>query len=176
MPCENSARKRSKTMAFRCTPEERKLICEMAAWSGMSRQDYIIAKLTDTQVEVRPSVSVQKALKDSMAELAKEVRLAASYGELSGSLQQRIELVMRFFLVCVDERNASAGGKVVDTHLCPGKPEHFVQLDAALVTDVGPCIISHNGSSLGVDLPCRHLLREIYSTQKRMQIRVRTYL
>lgn len=98
MPCENSARKRSKTMAFRCTPEERKIICEMAAWSGMSRQDYIIAKLTDTQVEVRPSVSVQKALKDSMAALAKEVRLAASYGELSESLQQRIELVMRFFL------------------------------------------------------------------------------
>lgn len=98
MPCENSARKRSKTMAFRCTPEEHKLICEMAAWNGMSRQDYIIAKLTNTEVEVRPSVSVQKALKDSMAELAKEVRLAVSYGELNESLQQRIELVMRFFL------------------------------------------------------------------------------
>lgn len=77
MPCENSARKRSKTMAFRCTPEERKLICEMAAWSGMSRQDYIIAKLTDTQVEVRPSVSVQKALKDSMAELSHRVASGA---------------------------------------------------------------------------------------------------
>lgn len=98
MPCENSAHKRSKTMAFRCTPEEHKLICEMAAWSGMSRQDYIIAKLTDTQVEMRPSVSVQKALRGSMAELAKEVRLAVSYGELSDSLQQRVELVMRFFL------------------------------------------------------------------------------
>jgi hypothetical protein len=98
MPCENSARKRSKTMAFRCTPEEHKLICEMAAWSGMNRQDYIVAKLTDTQVEVRPSVSVQKALKDSMAELAKEVHLTASYDELSEFLQQRIELVMRFFL------------------------------------------------------------------------------
>ena len=98
MPCENSARKRSKTMAFRCTPEERKLICEMAAWSGMSRQDYIIAKLTDTKVEVKPSVSVQKALKDTMTELAKEVRLAASYGELSESLQQRVELVMGLFL------------------------------------------------------------------------------
>lgn len=98
MPCKNSARKRSKTMAFRCTPEEHKLICEMAAWSGMLRQDYIIAKLTDTQVEVRPSVSVQKALKDSMAELAKEVRLAASYGELSEPLQQRVELVMGLFL------------------------------------------------------------------------------
>ena len=102
MPCENGARKRSKTMAFRCTPEEYELIANMAAWSGMSRQDYIIAKLTDTQVEVRPSVSVQKALKGSMTSLAKEVRLAASYGELSESLQQRIELVMRFFLALGD--------------------------------------------------------------------------
>lgn len=114
MPCENSARKRSKTMAFRCTPEERKLICEMAAWSGMNRQDYIIAKLTDTQVEVRPSVSVQKALRDSMAELAKEVRLAASYGELSESLQQRIELVMRFFL---------ALGEVVEAPVTEAPPQ-----------------------------------------------------
>lgn len=108
MPCENSARKRSKTMAFRCTPEERKIICEMAAWSGMSRQDYIIAKLTDTQVEVRPSVSVQKALKGSMAALAKEVRLAASCGELSESLQQRIKLVMELFLVLGEPVGASA--------------------------------------------------------------------
>ncbi len=98
MPCENSSRKRSKTMAFYCTPEEHKLICEMAAWGGMSRQDYIIVKLTDTEVEMRLSVSVQKALKDSMAELVKEVHLAASYGELSDSLQQRVELVMGFFL------------------------------------------------------------------------------
>lgn len=70
-PCENIARKRSKTMAFRCTPEEHELIYEMAVWSGMSRQDYIIAKLADTQVEVRSSGSVQKALKDSMAKLVK---------------------------------------------------------------------------------------------------------
>lgn len=108
MPCENSARKRSKTMAFRCTPEEHKLICEMAAWSGMLRQDYIIAKLTDTQIEVKPSVSVQKALKDSMAGLAREVHLAASYGELSESLQQRVELVMRFFLALGEGAEDSA--------------------------------------------------------------------
>ena len=108
MPYENSARKRNKTMAFRCTPEEHKLICEMAAWSGMLRQDYIIAKLTDTEVEVRPSVSMQKALKDSMVELAKEVKLAASYGELSDSLQQRLELVMRLFLALSEPIDAPA--------------------------------------------------------------------
>lgn len=63
----------------------------------------LTAKLTDTQVEVRPSVSVQKALRDSMAELAKEVRLAVSYGELSESLQQR-----EFFLALSEPVDASA--------------------------------------------------------------------
>ena len=122
MPRENSARKRNKTMAFRCTPEERKLICEMAAWSGMSRQDYIIAKLTDTQVEVRPSVSVQKALRDSTAALAKEVRLAASYGELSESLQQRIKLVMEFFLALGEPVDAPAK-KALQTKVSPDVAE-----------------------------------------------------
>ena len=37
-------------------------------------------------------MSVQKALKDSMVELA------ITYGELSEFLQRRVELVMRFFL------------------------------------------------------------------------------
>lgn len=132
MPCENSARKRSKTMAFRCTPEEHKLICEMAAWSGMSRQDYIIAKLTDTQVEVKPSVSVQKALKDSMAELAKEVRLAASYGELGESLQRRVELVMRFFLALgeeVDETVASAETRRETVETIPEAHDAYMPVD-----------------------------------------------
>lgn len=33
-----------------------------------------------------------------MAELAKQVRLAAPYGELNETLQRRLELVMGFFL------------------------------------------------------------------------------
>ena len=64
----------------------------------------------DTQVEVKPSVSVQKALKDSMAELTKEVRLAASYGELSESLRQRIKLVMEFFLALGEPVDALPDG------------------------------------------------------------------
>ena len=43
-------------------------------------------------------MSVRKALRDSMAKLAGEVRLAASCGELGESLQQRVWFVMRFFL------------------------------------------------------------------------------
>ena len=80
MPCENSARKRSKTMAFRCTPEEYELIASMAAWSGMSRQDYIMARLTGTEVTVRPSSRTQRALRDSMKELAERLLAVGDQG------------------------------------------------------------------------------------------------
>lgn len=55
-------------ITYRCANQRPTKRDEMTAWSGMLRQDHIVAKLTDTQVEVRPFVSVQKALKDSMAE------------------------------------------------------------------------------------------------------------
>lgn len=69
-------------IAFRCTPEEHKPICEMAAWSGINRQNFIIAKLIESQVEVRPHERAESAERLDDGELVKEVRLAASYGEL----------------------------------------------------------------------------------------------
>lgn len=101
-----------------------------AAWSGMSRQDYIIVKLTDTQVEVKPSMSVQKTLRDPMAKLAKEVHLAASYGELSEPLQQRIELVMRFFLALGKSVDTSAAGTSQEEKLPVTSPATNFDADA----------------------------------------------
>ena len=97
MPCENSARKRSKTMAFRCTPEEHKLICEMAGWSGMSRQDYIMARLTGTEITVRPSSRTQWALRDSMKGLAERLLAVCDADELDADLQRQLALVMEIF-------------------------------------------------------------------------------
>ena len=95
MPCENGARKRSKTMAFRCTPH--KLICEMAAWSGMSRQDYIMARLTRTEITVRPSSRTQRALRDSMKSLAERLLAVCDADELDADLQRQLALVMEIF-------------------------------------------------------------------------------
>ena len=97
MPCENSARKRSKTMAFRCTPEEYELIANMAAWSGMSRQDYIMARLTGTEVTVRPSSRTQRALRDSMKGLAERLLVVCDADELDEGLQRQLALVMEIF-------------------------------------------------------------------------------
>ena len=97
MPCENSARKRSKTMAFRCTPEEYELIANMAAWSGMSRQDYIMARLTGTEITVRPSSRTQRALRDSMKGLSERLLAVCDADELDADLQKQLALVMGIF-------------------------------------------------------------------------------
>lgn len=95
MPCENSARKRSKTMAFRCTPEEYELIANMAAWSGMSRQDYIMARLAGTEITVRPSSRTQRALRDTMKGLAERLLAVCDADELDADLQRQLALVGR---------------------------------------------------------------------------------
>lgn len=97
MPCENSARKRSKTMAFRCTPEEYELIANMASWSGMSRQDYIMARLIGTEITVRPSSRTQRALRDSMKALAERLLAVCDADELDEDLQRQLALVMEIF-------------------------------------------------------------------------------
>ena len=93
MPCDNGARKRSKTMAFRCTPGEYELIANMAAWSGMSRQDY----MTGTEITVRPSSRTQRALRDSMKGLAERLLAVCDADELDADLQRQLALVMKVF-------------------------------------------------------------------------------
>ena len=55
-------------MAFRVSPEDYEQITNLAMLSGMDKQDFIMAKLMDHEIVVRPSTRVYKALKDTMAE------------------------------------------------------------------------------------------------------------
>lgn len=47
-------RHRSKTIAFRMSKEEAELLDQLVAVSGMTKQDYIISKLSDATVKVVP--------------------------------------------------------------------------------------------------------------------------
>lgn len=84
-------------MPFRCTPEKYELIASMAAWSGMSRQDYIMARLTGTEITVRPSSRTQRALRDSMKGLAERLLAVCDADELDADLQRQLALVMEIF-------------------------------------------------------------------------------
>lgn len=73
MTCNNEARKRPITVAFRITPELNEQINLLVAASGMSKQDYIVSKLMDTEVQIVPSSYTYVALRDEMRKVCKQL-------------------------------------------------------------------------------------------------------
>ena len=60
---------RNKTVAFRVSEEEAKLIDTQVALSGLTKQDYIIRRLQCRDVVVQGSPRVYKALRNQMADI-----------------------------------------------------------------------------------------------------------
>lgn len=97
MPCPNSARKRSKTMAFRVSPEEYERITNLAKLSGMDKQDFIMAKLMDHEIVVRPSTRVYKALKGTMAEIYMQLLRIRAGSEISAPIEDTLLILSTIF-------------------------------------------------------------------------------
>jgi len=57
---------RSKTVGFRMSPEEAGQLDILARLSGLSKQDYIISKVLDKEVVIKPNPRVYKALKNEL--------------------------------------------------------------------------------------------------------------
>lgn len=73
MPCKNENRQRPITVAFRVSEELNETINLLVAASGMTKQDYIISKLLDQEITVKPCPSVQAALREELREVAKQL-------------------------------------------------------------------------------------------------------
>ena len=61
-------------MGFRVSPEEAREIDALVALSGLTKQDYILRRLTDREVTVYPSVRVQRAVQDQAMLCYEELR------------------------------------------------------------------------------------------------------
>lgn len=61
------------TIAFRVTKEMNERLNLMVAMSGLTKQDYIMSKLCDTEITVVPSPRALKALRDEMREVCKQL-------------------------------------------------------------------------------------------------------
>lgn len=98
MPCPNDHRERSKTIAFRVTPELDEQINLIVAASGMTKQDYITSKLMDVEVTVVPSTYTYTALRDEMREVCKQLNRVRSGCEPSERLLALCERLSDIFL------------------------------------------------------------------------------
>ena len=65
---------RKHTVAFRVSDEEAKLLNDLVALSGLTKQEYIIRRLTCRDVVVQGNPRVYKALKNQMAAIQEELK------------------------------------------------------------------------------------------------------
>ena len=73
---------RNKTVAFRVSEEEAKLLDDLVALSGLTKQEYIMRRLLNREIVVQGNPRVYKALKNQMERIYEELkRLEKCSGE-----------------------------------------------------------------------------------------------
>ena len=95
MPCPNDRRERSVTVGFGMTPEQKRWLDRVAEESGMSKQDFIMARLRDEAIAVVPNVRVYRALRGHMVELLRELSRIGAGGTVDERLHGEVERLAR---------------------------------------------------------------------------------
>ena len=84
---------RNKTVAFRVSEEEAKLIDDLVALSGLTKQDYIIRRLQCRDVVVQGNPRVYKALRNQMTDIYEELKRMERCSEPNDELLYTIQLI-----------------------------------------------------------------------------------
>ena len=84
---------RNKTVAFRVSEEEAKLIDDLVELSGLTKQDYIIRRLQCRDVVVQGNPRVYKALRNQMADIYEELKRLERCSEANDELLYTIQLI-----------------------------------------------------------------------------------
>ncbi|MFR3998688.1 MAG: plasmid mobilization protein [Paratractidigestivibacter faecalis] len=91
-------RRRSKTIAFRVSPEEDEVINALVAASGMTKQDYITSRLECRDINVSPNVRVYRMLRDQMRSVYVELRRLRSADGIDERLIELMQVLTRVFI------------------------------------------------------------------------------
>ena len=86
---------RNKTVAFRVSEEEVKLIDDLVALSGLTKQDYIIRRLQCRDVVVQGNPRVYKALRNQMADICEELKRLEGCSEANDELLYTIQMIAK---------------------------------------------------------------------------------
>lgn len=90
---DNHNRWRSKTIAFRVSPEENEQIEIAVRLSGLTKQDYITRRLLNRDIVVQGNPRVYKALRDQLAAVLGELRRMEAGGGVDDELLATIRLI-----------------------------------------------------------------------------------
>ena len=90
---DKQGRWRSKTVAFRVSPEEAALIDAKVRMSGLTKQEYIIRRLQERAVTVYGNPRVYKALKNQMTDILTELKRIRTGDPVDEDLKEIIKMM-----------------------------------------------------------------------------------
>ena len=90
---DNHNRWRSKTVAFRVSPEENEQLDRFVSLSGLTKQDYITRRLLCKDVVVQGNPRVFKALKNQFAAVLEQLQRIEAGTGVDDELMDTIELM-----------------------------------------------------------------------------------
>lgn len=90
---DRQGRWRNKVIAFRMSPEEDEVLEAKVKLSGLTKQEYIIRRLTDREITVVGNPRVYKALRDQMKLIYQELQRLAVDEEVPPDLLETLQMV-----------------------------------------------------------------------------------
>ena len=86
-------RYRCRTIGFRVSPEENEQINVAVSLSGMTKQDYIVAKLLDRTIHVQGNCKVHRAVYDRLTEVLTALQKVKAGASVDEELMENIRLI-----------------------------------------------------------------------------------
>lgn len=94
---DNKGRWRNVIISFRMSPQERDDLNVRVKLSGLTKQDYIIKRLSERDVIVQPNTRVYKALRNQMADIVTELRRIENGANIDSDLLDKIQITVQTY-------------------------------------------------------------------------------
>lgn len=94
---DNKGRWRNVIISFRMSPKERDDLNVRVKLSGLTKQDYIIKRLSERDVIVQPSTRVYKALRNQMTEILAELKRINNSADIDSDLLDIIQIMTQTY-------------------------------------------------------------------------------
>ena len=94
---DNKGRWRNVIISFRMSPQERDDLNVRVKLSGLTKQDYIIKRLSERAVIVQPNTRVYKALRNQMAEILEELKRIDNVAGIDSDLLDKIQITVQTY-------------------------------------------------------------------------------
>ena len=94
---DNKGRWRNVIISFRMSPQERDDLNVRVKLSGLTKQDYIIKRLSERDIVVQPNTRVYKALRNQMAEILSELQRIDNGADIDSDLLDIIQITAQTY-------------------------------------------------------------------------------